>query len=208
MEPLPASLGVLRLAHRRLHRASYHGDGPRRRRGGVDAEPPAGRRVGWLRRGCLPAVAEEVQEGPPPVWWSPRRLATRRCGNGSVSRGSAESKPGGVMLTISTRAEIKVAHRTAPYCGESMFAARLPWPLRLLRHTRGRRCFSQERRSCTILAATLKTPLDMSTRATRPIQIYAFGRSISPALCGMFPGLEYVFTIDMAILPAESLMFD
>jgi hypothetical protein len=46
------------------------------------------------------------------------------------------------------------------------------------------------------LAATLKTPLDMSTRASRPIQIYAFGRSISPALCGMFPGLEYVFTID------------
>jgi hypothetical protein len=102
----------------------------------------------------------------------------------------------GVVLTISTRAEIKVAHRTAPYCGESRFAARLPWPLRLLRRTRGRRCFSQERRSCTILAATLKTPLDMSIRATWPVQLNAFGSSISQALCGVFPGLEYVFTTD------------
>jgi hypothetical protein len=67
VEPLPAPLKVLRLAHRRLHRAPHRGGGPRRRRGGADGEPPAGRRVGWLRRGCLPAVAEEVQEGPPPV---------------------------------------------------------------------------------------------------------------------------------------------
>ncbi len=78
MEPLPAPLKVLRPAHRRFHRAPHRGGGPRRRRDGTDGEPPAGRRVGWLRRGCLPAVAEEVQEWPPPVWWSPRRLATGR----------------------------------------------------------------------------------------------------------------------------------
>ncbi len=37
------SLRVLRLTHRRFHRASHRGGGPRRR---LDAEPPAGRRVG------------------------------------------------------------------------------------------------------------------------------------------------------------------
>jgi hypothetical protein len=65
--------------------------------------------------------------------------------------------------------------------GETSVATPVPMPYQR------QALFFQERGSCIILVAMLKT---------RPIQVCAFGRGIFPVLCGLFPGFEYVFTID------------
>ncbi len=81
-----------------------------------------------------------------------------------------------------------VRARLAPWCGLGL-RCRRPLPV-VFAGWWGSTAVSHKR-SCIIIAAMLKTPLDMP--AARP---YVFGRSVPPALCGTFPGLEYVSTID------------
>ena len=171
------SLRVLWLAYRQLRRAPHRGGGTRRR---LDAEPRPPR---WLTPPQLPTCCGGGgQRGV--ASRSPRRLDTRRPGNGSASRGSAELKPGGVVLT--TR------QSRALLWGEQISGETSTVPK--IRRTRGRCCFSQEGRGLTLF---LPRRLELRwTCQPEPHGQYVFGRSVSPALCGMFSSLEYVSAID------------